>query len=58
MFEELDELFEDQLLGDESFDADGMGDGGVVSTKDGCCVEPDGQCSHGQWSPMVRLGLI
>jgi hypothetical protein len=58
MYEELDELFEDQLRGDESFDADGMGDGGVMSTEDGCNVEPDGHCSHGQPSPALRLGIM
>ena len=55
---ELDELFADALIGDESFDADGMGDGGVVATWDGCAVEPDGTCPHGYVSPMLRLGLI
>lgn len=57
-YEELDELMEDQLRGDESFDADGFGDGSVMSTEDGCHVEPDGTCPHGQPSPALRLHMI
>ena len=57
-FAELDEIYEDQLKGDESFDADGMGDGGSMSTEDGCIVEPDGRCPHGQLSPGLKFGLI
>ena len=41
------------LIGDEDF-----GDGTVVTTEDGCNVEADGECAHGQESPMLRLGLI
>ena len=32
--------------------------GGVVTTVDGCCVEPDGKCPHGYLSPLLILGLI
>ena len=52
------EEFSDLLIGDEEFDADGMGDDSVQATQDGCRVEPDGQCPHGHPSPMRRLGLI
>ena len=48
----------DLLIGDESFDGDGFGDGGVTTTQDGCNVEPDGMCPHGYQSPMLRLGII
>lgn len=58
MADEMNEAFEGQLLGEEDFDGDGFGDGGVVTTQDGCNVEPDGRCPHGYPSPMVRLGLI
>lgn len=54
-YEELDELMADKLRGDESFDADGFGDGSVMSTEDGCEVEPDGHCPHGYPSPALRL---
>jgi len=57
-YEELDELMADQLVGDESFDADGFGDGSVMATQDGCHVEPDGRCPHGYESPMLRLGMM
>jgi hypothetical protein len=57
-YEELDELFEDRLKGEESFDADGFGDGSVMSTEDGCIVEPDGRCPHGYLSPAMRLGMV
>ena len=57
-YEELDEIMKSELKGDESFDADGMGDGSVMSTEDGCMVEPDGTCPHGQKSPALRLGLV
>ena len=33
-----------------------MGD--IIETADGCMVEPDGTCPHGQNSPLVDLGLI
>ena len=33
-----------------------MGD--IIETADGCMVEPDGKCEHGQNSPLVDLGLI
>lgn len=33
-----------------------MGD--IIETADGCMVEPDGRCPHGQNSPLVDLGLI
>jgi|19_taG_2_1085344.scaffolds.fasta_scaffold00091_32 hypothetical protein len=49
-----------QLVGKEStfvLDPDGF-DTGVVATEDGCEVEPDGTCQHGQVSPLVRLGLV
>lgn len=52
------EFMEDLLVGDESVDADGFGDMGVVSAQDGCNVEPDGTCPHGFMSPLLRLGLI
>lgn len=58
MGDELNELFADELRGDEDFNPDGYGDTSVVSTEDGCEVEPDGQCPHGYKSPMLRLGLI
>jgi hypothetical protein len=32
-------------------------DGGI-QTPDGCWVEPDGACPHGQRSPLVVRGLI
>jgi hypothetical protein len=54
MFEELEDL----LIGDEELDPDGYGDMAVVSTEDGCRVEPDGKCEHGYLSPLRRLGLI
>jgi hypothetical protein len=57
-YEELNDLLEDQLIGDEDFDADGFGDGSVMSTQDGCNVEPDGVCPHGFESPLRRLGMI
>ena len=31
---------------------------GVCETPDGCRVEPDGTCPHGQESWMLILGLI
>jgi hypothetical protein len=27
-------------------------------TEDGCMVEPDGTCPHGQKSPLLILGMI
>lgn len=30
----------------------------VVTTCDGCRVEPDGSCSHGYRSPLLVLGII
>lgn len=54
-WEELDDIMADDLRGDESFDADGFGDGSVMSTEDGCVVEPDGKCPHGYESPAIRL---
>ena len=30
----------------------------VVTTADGCSVEPDGKCPHGFRSPLLVLGLI
>ena len=33
-----------------------MGD--IIETADGCMVEPDGTCEHGQKSPLLELGLI
>lgn len=54
-YEELDELFAGKLKGEESFDADGIGDGAVQLAEDGCRVEPDGRCSHGYPSPELRL---
>lgn len=55
---DLDEMFGDQLIGDEDLDPDGFGDCAVVATRDGCEVEPDGTCPHGYLSPLLRLGLI
>ena len=31
---------------------------GTVETSDGCTVEPDGICPHGQESPLLTLGMI
>ena len=31
---------------------------GTVETPDGCTVEPDGICPHGQESPLLTLGMI
>lgn len=53
-----DDLFSELLLGDESFNADGVGDGAVMAAQDGCHVEPDGVCPHELPSPARRLGLI
>jgi hypothetical protein len=55
MYDEMNEHFADQLIGEESFDADGYGDGSVQATQDGCHVEPDGTCPHGYVSPTLRL---
>jgi hypothetical protein len=57
-YEELNDLLEDLMIGEEDFDADGFGDGSVVATQDGCHVEPDGTCPHGYPSPMLRLDMI
>lgn len=54
----MDFDYEDLLEGDEELDPDGFGDMSVVTTKDGCEVEPDGRCPHGFESPLLRLGLI
>ncbi len=58
MGDELNELFADELVGDEDFNPDGFGDCSVVMVADGCEVEPDGRCPHGKESPMLRLGLV
>lgn len=58
MFDLADDMFAEDLIGDESFDADGYGDGAVMASKDGCIVEPDGVCPHGYESPALRLGFI
>ena len=31
---------------------------GTIETPDGCTVEPDGICPHGQESPLLTLGMI
>jgi len=31
---------------------------GVVTTADGCVVEPDGKCPHGYSSPLLLEGLV
>ena len=31
---------------------------GTVETPDGCTVEPDGTCEHGEQSPLLMLGMI
>jgi len=31
---------------------------GIAETSCGCRVEPDGSCEHGNWSPLILLGLI
>lgn len=31
---------------------------GVVETEDGCIVEPDGVCPHGEESPLLIAGCI
>jgi len=31
---------------------------GTVTLDDGCTVEPDGTCEHGQESPLLTLGMI
>jgi len=31
---------------------------GTVTLDDGCTVEPDGICEHGQESPLLTLGMI
>ena len=54
MWEEMEEYFEDDLRGDESFSYDGIDDS-VQSAEDGCAVEPDGRCPHGFVSPAMRL---
>ena len=55
MYEEMNQHFADQMIGEEDFDADGYGDGSVQATQDGCHVEPDGKCPHGYMSPQMRL---
>ena len=31
---------------------------GTVETPDGCTVEPDGTCEHGEQAPLLMLGMI
>ena len=31
---------------------------GTVETDDGCIVEPDGVCPHGEMSPLLIAGCI
>lgn len=31
---------------------------GTVTLDDGCTVEPDGTCPHGEQSPLLDLGMI
>ena len=31
---------------------------GTIETPDGCTVEPDGTCEHGEQSPLLMLGMI
>jgi hypothetical protein len=31
---------------------------GTVETADGCIVEPDGVCPHGEYSPLILAGCI
>ncbi len=33
-------------------------DEGVAELEDGCVVEPDGTCPHGNRSPLLEMGLI
>lgn len=47
--EDPDAAFADVLWGENE---------GVVETKDGCEVEPDGVCPHGYQSPMLERGFI
>lgn len=47
------DFLDDMLVGEESVDSDMD-----CTTADGCWVEPDGHCPHGQASPMLRLGLV
>jgi hypothetical protein len=48
---EADEWDDEELL--EFADEDGG-----VATPDGCWVEPDGVCPHGERSPLLVRGLI